>query len=1046
MSPFAERSSRGAVVPSAAALVVVCGLVLVGCDEAKRLEPGVPLEVKATAAPQTFRLTRGPVTLTVAPSDARARVTLVRGAVRTHLVDRPDLAPHRLAFTDGASVEVEVSWPRYTPATDRFGSAEPRRGSASGAGPTPPGAPAPDAPWPAGPAAASNPEPHRAGSRVRLALETGGAATDAAFDADLVEALSKTQPPTADSLASALEGLLRLAEAPSIDAARTTSARLAGAVVLARTGDPRARAAFEACLDSPVDLTRARAHLGLAHLDQQEDRLADATKHLEAARALAKDTPRLLGQVAWLESEAMAERSEYAKVLAHLPPYLESAKALGDDGLAAMLEAGTGWGWKNQGDRAKAKAHFEAQAELARRADDPRLVGIALHNQGIIFSDFDGDWAAALPFFEQAVAEFRKVGDLRGLAFSLDASGEMESTLERPIAIEHHREASVLRKRLGHVRGEGQTLVSLGSALTRLHRPEEAFEPLRAGIELFHRIGDTNWEAYGWFRLARASLEAKQFPDAVAHARRSLAIAESLRERIASDDRRASYTGSVANTFDTWIAAAMAQAQATGERRWFAEALEAYERSRARSLLEVVLRIDADRPEGGLRSKDEALRATIRELEFDIRRERAKPRSDTLEALETTMATRLAEYEQLVLSMQTSDPRAAQLGAVPLASLDDAEALAGKDTVIVEYAFGRKSSWALVLGGGAAPEAFRLTEPAKVRDLAVALVEQVSARNRDVEGETAAARAARIAEADGAAEKTKVALRDAVVPFAARLTGKKRLAVVADDSLQRVPWGALVPELAVVQVPSLSVVLAQRKRAGAKAAPTSTLTVVADPVFGEDDPRLEGLDAGVPEVRGEATWRRLPFSATEGETLAKLVPAPKRQVLTGYAATREKVVSGGVSGSRLVHFATHGVLDLATPEKSGLVLTRRAPDGRPVEGFLSLADVYALRLSADLVTLSACETALGAAQRGEGLIGLARGFLHAGARAVVASLWKVNDKATAVLMEAFYEGLLVKKLTPAVALANAQRTVAAMERYRAPYFWAGFVLVGDPRE
>jgi CHAT domain-containing protein/tetratricopeptide (TPR) repeat protein len=997
-SPAADARGAWRSLRSLTALAVA--LTLGACGSTPRLEVGVPLEVAAKPTPQRVRLPKGPVTLQLTPSDARSRVDLVRGNTSTRLVDRPDRVPHRLAFIDGADVQLELTWPA---------------------------------------------DAAKETSTVRLEATAGASDVAVRFDATFIDLLARTSPPTAEGLTGAIEPLLQLADATTGDAPRATAARLAAAHLLARTGDVAARRTFEACLGSPEPLTKAAAHLGLAHLDQQEDRLADAATHLETARALATDNPRLLGQVAWLESEAMAERSEYARALAHLPPYLATAKALGDDGLASMLEAATGWGWKNQGDREQAKAHFEAQAALARRTGDPRLLGIALHNQGIIFSDFDGDWAAALPFYEQAVAEFRKVGDLRGLAFSLDASGEMESTLEQPVAIEHHREAYGLRKRLGHVRGEGQTLVSLGSALTRLHRPEEAYEPLREGIALFRRIGDTNWESYGWFRLARASLEARQYPDAVAHARTSLAIAESVRERIASDDRRASFTSTVGNTFDVWIAAAMAQAAATGERRWFAEALEGYERSRARSLLEVALRIDADRPPA-LRGRDDELRASIRELEFEIRRERARASSDTLEALEATMRDQLAEYEALVTAMQAADPKAAQLGPVPVVTLDEAEKLVGPDTVVVEYAFGRKASWALVLGGGAAPEAHRLPDPATVRELAVALVEQVSARNRDVESETAAARAARIAGADAAAEQTRAALRSAVVPFAARLVGKKRLAVVADDSLQRVPWSALVPEVPVVQLPSLSVVQAQRRRASARAAPTSTLTVVADPVFGEDDPRLEGADGGAAEGRGEGSWRRLPYSATEGDALAKLVPPAQRQVWTGLEATRARVLSGALARSRLVHFATHGVLDLSTPEKSGLVLARRDALGRPADGFLSLADVYALELSADLVTLSACETALGSAQRGEGLIGLARGFLHAGARAVVASLWKVNDQATARLMEAFYEGLLVKKQPAAVALRAAQRTVAATERYRAPYYWAGFVLVGDPRE
>ena len=119
--------------------------------------------------------------------------------------------------------------------------------------------------------------------------------------------------------------------------------------------------------------------------------------------------------------------------------------------------------------------------------------------------------------------------------------------------------------------------------------------------------------------------------------------------------------------------------------------------------------------------------------------------------------------------------------------------------------------------------------------------------------------------------------------------------------------------------------------------------------------------------------------------------------------------------------------------------------GRPQDGFLRLNDIYNLKLSADLVVLSACDTALGREVRGEGLIGLTQGFMAAGARSLVASLWQVPDRATAELMAQFYGYLLNDGLRPAEALRKAQLWSAAQPRYRDPYFWGGFVLVGDWR-
>ena len=148
---------------------------------------------------------------------------------------------------------------------------------------------------------------------------------------------------------------------------------------------------------------------------------------------------------------------------------------------------------------------------------------------------------------------------------------------------------------------------------------------------------------------------------------------------------------------------------------------------------------------------------------------------------------------------------------------------------------------------------------------------------------------------------------------------------------------------------------------------------------------------------------------------------------------------------RVVHFATHAVADARNPELSGLVLSLVDAAGRPREGFFGLSDIYELDLGADLVVLSGCRTALGKEVRGEGVMGLTRGFLYAGVPRVVASLWRVQDRATAELMSRFYRALWQEGHSPAAALREAQRSLRREPRYRDPYSWAGFVLQGDWR-
>jgi CHAT domain-containing protein len=165
-------------------------------------------------------------------------------------------------------------------------------------------------------------------------------------------------------------------------------------------------------------------------------------------------------------------------------------------------------------------------------------------------------------------------------------------------------------------------------------------------------------------------------------------------------------------------------------------------------------------------------------------------------------------------------------------------------------------------------------------------------------------------------------------------------------------------------------------------------------------------------------------------------------VVAGFDARREWVESTDFSGFRFLHLAAHGIVDDERPELSGIALALVDENGGSLDGFLRLHDIYNLDLPVDLVVLSACETGLGKEVKGEGLIGLVRGFMYAGAPAVIASSWKVDDAATAALMTELYRGLFEGK-PPAAALREAQVAVSRIPRFRAPYYWAAFELQGD---
>jgi CHAT domain-containing protein len=245
-----------------------------------------------------------------------------------------------------------------------------------------------------------------------------------------------------------------------------------------------------------------------------------------------------------------------------------------------------------------------------------------------------------------------------------------------------------------------------------------------------------------------------------------------------------------------------------------------------------------------------------------------------------------------------------------------------------------------------------------------------------------------------------------------------------------------------------------------------TIAVLADPVFDKDDPRVgthravidatkadvsqsEGdfyLSRAMEVIDGGASIPRLPATAHEARAVRNLVPAGEALIATDFDASRARALSEELTRYRIVHFATHAILNDEHPELSGIVLSLVDERGDPRSGFLRLHDIYNLNLPADLVVLSACRTGLGRNVPGEGLVGLTRGFMYAGAKSVVASLWKVDDKATSELMGHFYRALLKEGKTPASALRAAKREMLKHQEYRAPYFWAAFILQGEYRE
>lgn len=526
-------------------------------------------------------------------------------------------------------------------------------------------------------------------------------------------------------------------------------------------------------------------------------------------------------------------------------------------------------------------------------------------------------------------------------------------------------------------------------------------------------------------------------------------------------------------------------------------ALAVLERSRARTLLETLATAHVDIHKGA--SADQITKE--RSLAADIRAKSArriyllseKRGNDEIQALEREISALTIEYEDLEGQIRSQSPVYAALSHPQLLSAQEIQQdLLDPDTVLLEYSLGEERSFAFLVSAQSL-KTFVLPKRAVIEEAAQNLYGLLIARNRPPRNETFVARTTRIAQADTAFSRVAARLSEMILqPMAGQLSAKRML-VVSDGALYYVPFAALpltkpgqgsaplVAEHEIVNLPSASVLAVLRRERLQHKAAAKAVAVLADPVFETQDTRViatsardqqrhggsrrpemmeahseaeqsvafahltrSAADLGWNTTRnGELYLPRLRFTRQEAEEIAAVAPAGQRLSALDFKASRATATSRELANYRIIHFATHALLDNKHPELSGLVLSLVDEHGRYQNGFLDLQDIYNLDLPAELVVLSACETALGKSVAGEGLIGLTRGFMYAGASRVMASLWNVDDQATAEFMGRFYRSMLAKGMRPAAALRAAQLQMRKETRWSSPYFWASFQMQGE---
>lgn len=695
------------------------------------------------------------------------------------------------------------------------------------------------------------------------------------------------------------------------------------------------------------------------------------------------------------------------------------------------------------GDYTAALDFYGRALPLHRAAANPKLEASTLHSMGVAHAAL-GERHKALEYFEQALKLRRAASDRNGEADTLDRMALLDASLgNRDSALDLARQALALHRASESRRGEAISLHAMAISHAGAGRLDAAIEVDRESLALFRQIGDRPAEAAVLYGIARSESGRNRLDEARARVEEAIDIVEATRTRVTNQELRTSFFASVQDYFELDIDLLMRLDRDRPGAGFAAAAFEVNERSRARSLLDLLAESPIDVREGVDPTLLERERALRRSLNAAADRQMALSRTKATAAQIGKAAADIAalteERRSLDAEIRARSPHYAALTQPRPLTLErlQRELLDG-ETALVQYALGAERSYAWVVTRESVA-GFALAPRAEIEASARRFVELASAA--DAKSEDAARALSRLA----------------LGPLASRLRSK-RLAIVADGALEYVPFAALprpgagsrrlVADSEIVGLPSASTAAVLRTETVGRPRAEREVAVLADPVFRPDDARVTTQPAAAepasPARALDLHLARLSGSRREAQFILASVPPARRLQALDFDASLPTATAPDLARYRIVHFATHAFVDTEHPELSSIVLSLVDARGRPREGILRLHEIYNLRWRADLVVLSACQTALGKPIRGEGMVGLTRGFMYAGVPRVVASLWKVDDQATAQFMKFFYDALLRPGgMRPSAALRAAQLKMLAEPRWSAPCYWAAFVLRGE---
>ncbi|HAX74609.1 MAG TPA: hypothetical protein DCY88_01935, partial [Cyanobacteria bacterium UBA11372] len=645
--------------------------------------------------------------------------------------------------------------------------------------------------------------------------------------------------------------------------------------------------------------------------------------------------------------------------------------------------------------------------------------------------------------------------------------------------------------------GEATTLNNIGAVYNSLGEKQKALDYLNQALPLLRAVGDRGGEANILYNFAYLKRSQGNLTEALTDIEAAIKIVEDLRTKIGSQELRQSYFATVQNYYKFYIDLLMQLHQQNPSKGYDGQALHISDRARARSLLELLTEATVNIRSGADPKLLEQERNLQQQLNaFEHRRYQLQSgqfNEQELNEIKQKIDNVLAQLKQLEAQIRTTSPRYAAIKyPEPLNLQQIQQQVLDDDTLLLQYSLGEERSylWAVTKNS---ITSYLLPKQSEIEAAVQTFRESVTKDSgATLDTGLSLSQILLAPVANLLSNKRLLIVGDGAlqyVPFAALPIptsppapllqgegGKTPTSLLQGEGVSSPPFPrreggsggiGLIPLLVqneIVTLPSISTVAIQRRQLQNRSPVAKTVAIIADPIFNLKDDRMTGnppaptrntlsdlslnratRNLGLGEGGGGKIFDRLAFTRDEANKIIALVPEAQRFQAFDFNASRQTATNPDLAQYQIIHFATHGLVDPIDPELSGVVLSLYDQKGNPEDGFLRLHDIFNLNLPAELVVLSACETGLGENVKGEGLVGLTRGFMYAGARRVVVSLWSVNDAATSELMAKFYQKMLQEGQNPVKALREAQLEMWNSQNRRSPHYWAAFTVQGDWR-